>query len=322
MPDSRTTLKLGTRGSVLARVQSQHVADLLEKHHPGLAVELEIFKTTGDQIADRPLHEAGGKGLFTREIEQALLDRQVDLAVHSYKDLPVTMPLVDQTDLVIAATTPREDARDVLILAAQHPTASSLAQPLDLLPQNALVGTGALRRRCQLLAARPDLRIENIRGNIDTRLRKVTSGEYAAVILAMAGLKRAGLFDSSTMHPLPEETLLPAAGQGALAIQCRRSDEFTRQVLSAVNHEPTARCVRLEREVVRRLGGDCFSPIAAYAVIEGESIRLRCAIGRRGGDPPLLRSDHAAGAGGDDEPIETSLKSLSYQGVMAHLHGR
>jgi hydroxymethylbilane synthase len=319
MPQPTTTLKLGTRGSVLARVQSQHVADLLEKHHPGLAVELEIFKTSGDQIADRPLHEAGGKGLFTRELEQALLDRQIDFAVHSFKDLPVTMPLVDQTDLIIAATTQREDARDVLVLP--HPITPSPSDPIDSLSQNALVGTGSLRRRCQLLSVRPDLRVQNIRGNIDTRLRKVTSGEYAGVILAMAGLKRAGLFDSSTMHALPEETLLPAAGQGALAIQCRRSDDATHQLLSAVNHAATAVCVKVEREIVRRLDGDCFSPIAAYATTDGTALRLRCAIGRRGGEPPLLHCDHSAPESEADRLLESALKSLSDQGVMSHLHG-
>src|SRR5687767_8367811 len=158
-------LKLASRASLLAKTQSRLVADALERLHPGLHVELILLKTTGDQITDRPLHDAGGKGLFTREIELALLRDEIDFAVHSYKDVPVTMPLVDQSDLVMAATPQREDPRDVLI----SPAAKSIAD----LPQGAKVGTGSLRRQCQLLAARPDLNVQLIRGNVDTRLRKL-----------------------------------------------------------------------------------------------------------------------------------------------------
>jgi len=207
-----TTLRLGTRGSTLALAQSNLIIDSLKRLHPTLRIDITTFKTSGDQIADRPLHELGGKGLFVRELEQALLDRKVDFVVHSFKDVPVTMPLVEQTNLIIAAVPPREDVRDVLI--------STRGTSIKELPPNAKIGTGSLRRRCQLLALRPDLKIENIRGNIDTRIRKLQSGDFDAIILALAGLKRANLFDATFMHPIPLDDFLPDAGQGALAIQC------------------------------------------------------------------------------------------------------
>jgi hydroxymethylbilane synthase len=321
MATPSTTLKLGTRGSLLARVQSQAVADALEKQHAALAIELVILKTTGDQIADRPLHEAGGKGLFTRELEQALLDSAIDFAVHSFKDVPVTTPLVPRAadELTIAATTHREDPRDVLILAT--PPADPPTDPLSLLPNGARVGTGSLRRRCQLLALRPDLRVESIRGNIDTRLRKVTEGEFDAVILAYAGLKRAGLFDSARAFPIDPDQMLPAAGQGALALQCRRDDSRTVSLLSEMNHPPTAACVAAEREVVRLLEGDCTSPIAALATIDDTAhiLRLRVAVGRRGGDPPLLRATASAPSDQPHSAAAQAFRSLSDQGAARHL---
>jgi hydroxymethylbilane synthase len=307
-------LRLGTRGSLLARVQSQMVADELERRHPGLHVELTIFKTTGDTITDRPLHEFGGKGLFTKELERALLDQQVDLAVHSFKDVPVTMPLVEQNNLIIAAIPQREDPRDVLV--------STQSPGLDQLPQGAKVGTGSLRRRVQLLALRPDLHIENIRGNIDTRLRKQRDGVYAAVILAMAGLKRAGLFDASIMHPLDPAIFIPAAAQGALALECRRDDQRTRQIVSLLHHEPTALCVRLERAIVQRLNGDCHSPIAAFAQINKKTVEFRAAIGKRGGELPLLHASAKSALDSVDSLVDQIFSSLTLQGVQAHLHGQ
>src|SRR5436305_1534367 len=207
-----TTLRLGTRGSTLALAQSQLIVNQLNRLHPALQITLTTFKTSGDQIADRPLHELGGKGLFVRELEQALLDDKVDFVVHSFKDVPVTMPLVEQSNLIIAAVPAREDVRDVLI--------STQSKSIKDLPPNSKIGTGSLRRRCQLLALRPDLKIENIRGNIDTRIRKLKSGDFDAIILALAGLKRANLFDPSFMHPLPLDHFLPDAGQGAPATHC------------------------------------------------------------------------------------------------------
>jgi hydroxymethylbilane synthase len=199
-------LRLGTRGSLLARTQSMMVADLLERANPGVRVEMRIIRTTGDVVVDRPLHDVGGKGLFTKELEQALLAGEIDFAVHSFKDVPVTMPLVDQSDLLVAAVPAREDPRDVLV--------SRAAKYIEDLPQGARVGTGSLRRRCQLIQLRPDLLVEPVRGNIDTRMRKMQEGQYDAVVLALAGVKRTELFDPEFMNPIAPEQMLPAAGQG------------------------------------------------------------------------------------------------------------
>ena len=293
MPSSSSSiLRLGTRGSLLARAQSGMVARRLEERHPGLKVELVLFRTSGDQIADRPLHEFGGKGLFTKELEQALLAGSIDFAVHSFKDVPVTMPLVEQDELIIAAVPEREDARDALISAG----GLTIAQ----LPQGARVGTGSLRRRCQLLSLRSDLRIEPVRGNIDTRLRKCFSGEYDAIVLAMAGLKRAGMFDAAKMKPIDPSELLSAPGQGALALQCRRDDQRTREFLAALNDPVSSSCVSAEREVVRLLEGDCHSPIAALAEHADGSMKLRACVGGRDGTPPVIS---AFDAGQVQDPI-------------------
>jgi len=279
MANSLSHLRLGTRGSMLARMQSQQTADALMAANPGLHVELVILKTTGDQVTDRPLHEIGGKGLFTKELELALLDGRIDFAVHSYKDVPVTMPLVDQTELTIAAVPKREKPDDVMVSRV----ASSLAE----LPVGAKIGTGSLRRRSQILNARPDLRVEMIRGNIDTRMKKIDAG-FDAVVLAAAGLSRAGLLDTATCHAIPE--ILPAPGQGALALQCRIRDDATIAVLRSLHHEPTAKCVSAERAVVFKLNGDCHSPIAALATIEGSVATLQAAVGCREGNPPVVRA--------------------------------
>src|SRR3954454_7387861 len=246
-------LRLGTRGSLLARSQSQMIADELMRMHAGLRVELVIIKTSGDQVQDKPLADIGGKGLFTKELEQALLDGDIDFAVHSYKDVPVTMPLVDQSDLIVAAVPVREDWRDCSVM--RKPSNGTL-------PHRAKVGTSSLRRKVQILEASPDAQILPVRGNIDTRIRKLRAGEYDVVILAMAGLKRAGLFDPTFMKPVD---LLPAAGQGALALQCRRSDDATRALLAALNDSFTQQAVDAERAIVQALDGDCHSPIAALA---------------------------------------------------------
>ena len=276
-----TVLRLGTRASLLAKAQSGAVAKLLEEQHPGLRVELVLVRTSGDRITDQPLYAFGGKGLFTKELEQALLAGQIDFAVHSFKDVPVTMPLVDQSDMIIAAVPPREDPRDVLIGA----------KTIDQLPSGARIGTGSLRRRSQLLSLRPDLMIEPIRGNIDTRIRKRQDGACDAIILAMAGLKRSGLFDAERMSPVDANVLLPAAGQGALALQCRKHDQSTRQLLASLNDPTTALCVELERELVRLLNGDCHSPIAALAEVGKDFISLRAAVGARDGMPPVIAAE-------------------------------
>jgi hydroxymethylbilane synthase len=307
-----TTLRLGTRGSTLALAQSNLIINALKRLHPSLNITLTTFKTSGDQIADRPLHELGGKGLFVRELEQALLDHKVDFVVHSFKDVPVTMPLVEQTNLIIAAVPQREDVRDVLI--------SMKSRSIQELPSNSKIGTGSLRRRCQLLALRPDLKIESIRGNIDTRIRKLKSGEFDAIILALAGLKRANLFDPSFMHPLPVDDFLPDAGQGALAIQCRRDDPTTQKLLEPLDHPPTRQCVDLERALVAALHGDCFSPIGTLADLVDGQIQLRAAVGRRGGELPVLKGRATAPISTPKPALQTLLNYLSDQNVQSHLH--
>ncbi|HMB95501.1 MAG TPA: hydroxymethylbilane synthase [Tepidisphaeraceae bacterium] len=279
---SDSVLRLGTRGSLLARMQSEIVADALRKLHPHLQVELIIFKTSGDKILDRPLWDACGKGLFTKELEEALLADAIDLAVHSCKDVPVTMPLVDQSELIIAAMPTRQDARDVLV--------STKAKRLRDLPPHAKVGTSSLRRKCQLLSIRSDFQIESVRGNIDTRIRKLREGQYDGLILAMAGLVRSQLFDERDMTPISLDEMLPAAGQGALAIQCRKNDDRVKELLRPLNDPITQGCVTMERELVEVLQGDCMSPIAALANVEDRRIKLRAAVGMRGGELPVVRA--------------------------------
>ncbi|MGA2230478.1 MAG: hydroxymethylbilane synthase [Tepidisphaeraceae bacterium] len=279
-------LRLGTRGSLLARTQSGQIAERLRQSNPGLNVELITVSTSGDRLIDRPLSDAGGKGLFTKELELALLANEIDLAVHSLKDVPVTMPLVDQADLTIAAVPVREDARDCLV--------SRRYKSLAELPQGATVGTGSLRRRCQILQARPDLTIAPLRGNIDTRLRKLDSGQYDAIVLAMAGLKRIGRWEAAWMTPIEFSQILPAAGQGALALQCRRADRAVIGILEGINHPETADAVAAERAVVAGLGGDCHSPIAVWATVDPTRITLSAAVGASGGQTPVAYASASA----------------------------
>lgn len=243
-----TTLRLGTRGSALARTQSGMVADALTRA-TGAAVDLVIIKTRGDQVADRPLQQVGGKGLFTKEIEDALLAGEVDFAVHSMKDMPTDAP----EGLVFGAVPERVDPRDVLVGA--H---------LRDLPQGAVVGTGSVRRVLQLKALRPDLDVRGIRGNVDTRVEKQRRGEYAAVVLALAGLTRLGRAGDVT-EVLAVEQMVPAVGQGALAVQCRRADARVLGILQALHHEPTALCVAAERAFLLEVSGGCSAPAACHA---------------------------------------------------------
>lgn len=312
-PSPSNVLRLGTRGSLLARTQSRIVADQLAALHPGLRVELVTIRTSGDRITERPLHEFGGKGLFTKELEQALLAGDVDFAVHSYKDVPVTMPLVEQSGLVVAAVPAREDPADVLV--------STVAKCIEDLPRGAVVGTGSLRRRCQLLGMRPDLRVEGVRGNIDTRLQKLREGQFDAIVLAAAGLRRAGLFDDASMFPIDADALLPAPGQGALALQCRRDDGRTRGLLGALDDPVSATCVAAEREVVAALRGDCHSPIAAHATVGGNRLRLRVAVGARDGRPPVVRAEADGAAADPGDAVREVLAVLREWGVDALLHG-
>jgi hydroxymethylbilane synthase len=298
---------------LLARSQSAQVAAALRALHPSLHIETVLIKTPGDRIVDRPLYEAGGKGLFVKELELAILDQTIDLAVHSYKDVPVTMPLVEQASLVMAATPAREDARDVLVCRI----ASSVAD----LPAGARIGTGSLRRRCQLLALRPDLQVVPVRGNVDTRLKKLDSGEFDGIVLALAGVRRAGLWDESCMFILPMEQMVPAPGQGALALQCRREDAQTREILASLNAPATAACVAAERRIVATLEGDCHSPIAIAAEIGDSWFRVRAAIGARDGHPPVILAYAEGSSAARDEVIEAVELQLKAKDAFKHLHG-
>ena len=304
-------MRLGTRGSLLARAQSQHVADALRQRHPHVQVELCIIRTAGDRVSDRPLHNEGGKGLFVRELEQALLDGEIDFAVHSLKDMPALADDRAGGALVVAAVPPRADARDALVSAG--------CRRLADLPAGARVATGSLRRRCQLLSARPDLHVEPLRGNIDTRLRRLREGRFDAVILALAGLLRAGLFDERIMTPIDSAEMLPAAGQGALCVQCRADRADVRSLLAELNDPDTALCTNLERRVVRMLGGDCTSPLAVLATLCGDVLWLRVAVGHRGGLPPVLRAE-ARGSPRDAEALAQRVAGeLSDRGALAML---
>ena len=267
-------LRLGTRGSKLALTQTGLVRDALAAAHPALAapdaIEIVIIKTTGDAIQDRPLSEAGGKGLFVKEIEEALLARRIDAAVHSMKDMPTAQP----DGLLIAAFLPREDARDVLIAGE--------ARRIADLKRGAIVGTSALRRRAQLLHLRPDLQIVTLRGNVDTRLAKREQGVVDATLLALAGLKRLGL--GTVGAALSEDEMLPAVGQGAVCIESRADDTKVRAWLAAIDHAATAIRVRAEHALLAVLDGSCRTPIAGHAVIEsGGQLRLRGLIARPDG---------------------------------------
>ncbi|HZS41273.1 MAG TPA: hydroxymethylbilane synthase [Polyangia bacterium] len=273
-----TTLRIATRGSALALWQAEHVRDRLRALDAELRVELLVLKTRGDKIVDRALSEVGGKGLFVKEIEEAVLDGRADLAVHSMKDLPADVP----AELVIAAVPEREDARDALVVAP-----SSSARGVDSLQPGARVGTSSLRRVCQLRARRPDLVLVPLRGNVDTRVRKLDAGELDAIVLACAGLKRLGHAERITAALSAEESL-PAIGQGALAIECRAADSETRARLAALDHRATALAVAAERGFLARLEGDCKTPLAAHATLEGERLTIHGLVGATDGSE-LLR---------------------------------
>ncbi len=271
-----TILRIGTRGSPLALVQARAVRARLAVAL-GIAedaIELEIIRTTGDAIQDRPLADAGGKALFTKEIEEALLDRRIDLAVHSAKDVPSFLP----PGLMLAACLEREDPRDVFICHK----AGSLAD----LPQGASLGTTSPRRQAIAKRMRPDLRIVPLRGNVETRLRKLESGEMDATILALAGLKRLGLEHNATKI-MPVDEFLPAAGQGAIGIEIREDDTRMRELLARIDHADTSIALACERALLGVLDGSCKTPIGGYAEISGGTIHLRGLLAHPDGDPSI-----------------------------------
>jgi len=271
-----TRLRIGTRNSPLALWQARHVRERLLDCHRGLEVALHEILSTGDRNPGLPLAAMGGKGLFLKELEQSLLRGATDAAVHSVKDMPVT--LADGLRLV--AVCAREDARDALVANRFH--------ALEQLPRGAVVGTCSLRRQCQLRALHPHLRIVNLRGNVNTRLAKLDSGQYDAIVLAVAGLKRLRLEHRISEYLAPE-ICLPAAGQGAIGIQCR-ADSIALGLVKAINHPDSAVCVAAERAVVAGLGGDCHLPLAAYARLHQSRITVRGLVGKLDGSQ-LLRSE-------------------------------
>ncbi|HEY1245501.1 MAG TPA: hydroxymethylbilane synthase [Hyphomicrobiaceae bacterium] len=261
-------IRIGTRGSPLAQAQAREVQARLEASHtaspgPGpLAFEMRVIKTTGDRIQDRPLSEAGGKGLFTKEIEEALLAGEVDIAVHSMKDMPTVLP----AGLRLAAFLPREDVRDALI--------SAKARTLSELPAGAVVATASLRRQAQVRHLRPDLKVVSMRGNVETRLRKLAEGAADATLLAMAGLNRLGLADRA-VSPVAVEEMLPAVAQGVIGVEIRAEDESMAALLAPINHEPTALAVTAERAFLARLEGSCRMPIAGLGELAGGRFAFR-----------------------------------------------
>ncbi|MBT3046762.1 MAG: hydroxymethylbilane synthase [Candidatus Thiodiazotropha sp.] len=264
------TLTIATRKSPLAMWQAEHVAAALKKAHPDLRVELLGMTTQGDKILDTPLAKIGGKGLFIKELEQGLMSKEADIAVHSMKDVPVELP----RGLHLPVIMRREDPRDAFV--------SNRYRHIDELPQGGCVGTSSLRRQCQLAEMRPDLVIKSLRGNVNTRLRKLDEGEYDAIILAAAGLKRLG-FEARITALIGPEQSLPAIGQGAVGIECRVDDQRVNALIAPLHHADTAHCVHAERAMNQRLNGGCQVPIAGYAMLESGNLWLRGLVGEPDG---------------------------------------
>lgn len=286
------TRRLASRGSALALWQARHVRTLLLQQHSGLQVDIEVVTTTGDRITDVPLAQIGDTGLFTKEVDRAVLDGRADFAVHSLKDVPTQPP----EGLVLAAVPVREDPRDALIVAPGRP------RTLAELPPRARVGTSSLRRRALLLDQRPDLEVVDLRGNLETRLGRARDGQYDAILLALAGLRRMG-WEHEVAEVLEPPAWLPATGQGALGIVCRADDEEMRAQLAVLDHAATRAATTAERSLLRTLEGGCQIPIGALATIEGDELRLHAFVaalsGRhsvRGEKAGAVERAHALGA--------------------------
>jgi hydroxymethylbilane synthase len=288
---------IGTRGSKLALWQAEWVKAALQRLHPGIEVRLNKIKTTGDKILDVPLAKVGGKGLFVKEIEEALLRGEADIAVHSMKDVPTEFP----EGLHLAVICKREDPRDAFI--ARIKDQKSVIKDFGSLPQGAVIGTSSLRRSCQLLHIRPDLKIAQLRGNLGTRINKLDEGQFDAIILAAAGVKRLGWSDRIT-EILSPETSLPAIGQGAVGIECRIAGEIN-DLIAPLNDSETSTCVRAERAFLRKLEGGCQVPIAAYARIESEVLVMEGLVGNLAGD--IIIKEYIEGKPADAEPLGLTL---------------
>jgi hydroxymethylbilane synthase len=283
---------IGSRGSKLALLQARQVLDAILRLNPGLECRIEVIRTGGDAESRAPLSSIGGVGVFVKEIEEALLRGDIDVAVHSAKD----MPAESDPRLCIAAFPEREDPRDALV---------SRGYGLACLPSGARVGTGSARRQAQLLAVRPDLRMADIRGNVDTRLRKLDDGDYDAIVLACAGLRRMGL-ESRISEPLAVEVCLPAAGQGALAVQCRTGDEIA-GFIAQIDHAGTRRCVEAERAVLRRLGAGCRTPIGVLARLVDGEVEVEAMVA--GCDGSTVVRDRARGSAAAEQVADRLLAS-------------
>jgi hydroxymethylbilane synthase len=283
-------LRIGTRGSPLARIQAALAVGALERAHPELAapgaLEVVAIRTTGDRVVDRPLAELGGKGLFCKELEAALLAHEIDLAVHSVKDLPTWLP----AGLVLGAVLARADPRDVLITRD--------GTGLDALPPGAVVGTASLRRQAQLLARRPELRVASLRGNVETRLQKLAAGAVDATLLALAGLERLRIAPAGA-SVLSPEIMLPAVGQGAIGVECRADDAPTLALLAAIEDPDSRACIGAERALLAALDGSCQTPIAGHARRDGAELRLAALIARPDGSVCLRTTRRGALADGD-----------------------
>ena len=301
MTEKTKLVRIATRKSALALWQAEFVKAQLEHFHDDVRVELVPMSTQGDIILDTPLAKIGGKGLFVKELEQAMLDGRADIAVHSMKDVPVEFP----DDLELHVICEREDPRDAFV--------SNNFANIDALPQGAIVGTSSLRRQCQIRALRPDLEIRDLRGNVNTRLAKLDSGQYDAIILAAAGLIRLEMGERIRDFIEPEVSL-PANGQGAVGIECRINDEVTKALLAPLEHSETRIRVNAERAMNRHLAGGCQVPIGAYALVDGEQVHLRGLVGAIDGSE-ILR-DEISGHVDDAEKLGVELaKKLLAQGA-------
>lgn len=287
---------IGTRASKLALWQAEWVKSELERLYPGITVQLNKIKTTGDKIVDVPLAKVGGKGLFVKEIEEAMLRGEADIAVHSMKDVPTDFP----QGLHLPVICKREDPRDAFISGQKN---KSIENKFNKLKKGAVIGTSSLRRSCQLLHIRPDLKIEQLRGNLDTRIRKLDEGRFDAIILAAAGVKRLGWSDRIT-ELLSTEISLPAIGQGAIGIECR-TDGYINDLIAPLNDADTSVCVKAERAFLKKLEGGCQVPIAAYAVLQSGLLVMEGLVGNLTGD--LIIRDAIEGKIVDAEPLGIKL---------------
>jgi hydroxymethylbilane synthase len=294
-------LRIATRKSPLALWQAEHVKARLQSLHPGLAVELVGMTTRGDKILDAPLAKIGGKGLFVKELEHALLNNEADIAVHSMKDVPMEFP----EGLALGVICEREDPRDAFV--------SNRFASIDVLPQGAVVGTSSLRRACQLKGARPDLVIESLRGNVNSRLAKLDGGQFDAIILASAGLIRLG-FENRIRTFIAPETILPAGGQGAIGIELRTDDAATQALIAPLHHNDTAARVNCERALNRHLHGGCQVPIAAYALKQNDELWLRALVGDPDGKTLLQAQARAHSSDAETLGIDVA-KQLLAQGA-------